>query len=169
MKIKIVYLADYPHLRYRLAEWFMKEWGERYPERTLMDWANTQTYLNKTKLPVTLVALANHSNNPNDSNDKKIVGTVCLRENGMDTHTQWTAWLSYLVIPEEHRGKGIAKLLLDHAVKVAEMLGLSKLHLFTRLSDQTLYLNKGWEIVGQEMYRGGIATIMEKQVKLKDN
>ncbi|TAK75863.1 MAG: GNAT family N-acetyltransferase, partial [Gammaproteobacteria bacterium] len=126
--MKIEYLADNIHFRETIASWFMKEWGSRYPERTLSIWAETQTYLNKDKLPLTLVAIQ----------DNEVVGTVCLRTDGMTTHGEWKAWLSYLVVPESHRGKGIAKELIKQAEKIAKKLGIDELHLFTRLDDPKL-------------------------------
>lgn len=150
--MKIEFLADHLDYRDTIASWFMNEWGTRYPERNLAYWAETQTYINKDKLPLTLIAIE----------DDEIIGTVCLRSDGMSTHSEWKAWLSYLVVPESHRGKGIAKVLVAEAESIAKSLGISELHLFTRLQKPKLYIDMGWRLVGTEDYRGGRVTIMNK-------
>lgn len=94
----------------------------------------------------------------------EIVGTVCLRGDGMTTHEEWKAWLSYLVVPEHHRGKGIGKELVKKAEAIAKEIGINELHLFTRLEDPKLYADLGWNMIGKEEYRGGIVSIMGKIV-----
>jgi hypothetical protein len=84
--MKIEFLVDHINQRETIALWFMKEWGERYPERDLVGWKEMQTYTNSEILPLTLVAIDNN----------EVVGTVCLRSDGMTTHENWKAWLSYL-------------------------------------------------------------------------
>lgn len=155
--MRIEFLADHLDCRDTIASWFMKEWGARYPERTLECWAETQTYINKDKLPLTLIAIE----------DGEIIGTVCLRSDGMSTHSEWKAWLSYLYVPESHRGKGIAKALVAQAEFIAKDLGLSELHLFTRLEKPKLYIDMGWRLTDTEDYRGGRVTIMNKNVDVK--
>ncbi len=156
--MKIVYLKDYPEFRETVATWFMQEWGSRYPERTLDIWEDTQTYLGKEGLPLTLVAI--------DEKTNTLVGTVCLRADGMTTHPDWKGWLSYLLVPPEYRGKGIAKALLKTAESVAFKLNIEILHLFTRLENPSLYVDIGWEIVGREEYRGGVVSVMKKKIIL---
>jgi len=152
----IKFLADHLNYRETIASWYMKEWGARYPERDLSCWAETQTYPNKGKLPLTLVAIENG----------EIVGTVCLRADGMTTHGEWKAWLSYLIVPEAHRRKGIGKALVKQAEAIAEELGFEELHLFTRLDHPKLYADLGWKMVAKEDYRGGVVSVMEKRIKL---
>lgn len=153
--MRIEFLADHINSREIIASWFMKEWGERYPERDLACWAETQTYLNKGKLPLTLVAIEGN----------EIVGTVCLRADGMTSHKEWQAWLSYLVVPEAHRGKGIGKALVKKAEAIASELNINELHLFTRLGNPTLYSALGWGMIGKEEYRGGTVSVMGKTIK----
>ncbi|MBV9576671.1 MAG: GNAT family N-acetyltransferase [Gammaproteobacteria bacterium] len=155
--MKVEFLADHLDCRDKIASWFMKEWGERYPERNLACWVETQTYINKDKLPLTLIAIEND----------EIIGTVCLRSDGMITHSEWKAWLSYLYVPALHRGKGIAKTLVRQAELIATGLGISELHLFTRMEKPKLYIDIGWKLVGTENYRGGHVTIMSKNVDVK--
>ena len=157
--MKIKFLADHHDYRDIIASWFMKEWGKRYPERDLACWSKTQTYVNKDKLPLTLVAIEND----------EVVGTVCLRSDGMSTHEDWKAWLSYLVVPESHRGKGIGKALVMQAEHIAKELGIKELHLFTRLAEPKLYVDLGWELIGKEDYRGGCVSIMTKKTLLELN
>lgn len=155
--MRIEYLSENMAFRETIALWFMQEWGERYPERTLEIWSETQTYPNKSKLPLTLVAIENN----------EVVGTVCLRTDGMTTHQEWKAWLSYLVVPKEHRGRGIAKALIKKSEEIAQELGINELHLFTRLEDPKLYANLEWEMAGRENYRGGMVSVMQKMIEPK--
>ena len=153
--MKIELLADHINQRKKIASWFMKEWGERYPERDLANWAETQTYINRDLLPLTLIAIDNN----------EVVGTVCLRSDGMTTHENWKAWLSYLLVPESYRRKGIGKALIKEAGVVAQKLKIDQLHLFTRLTDPKIYTSLGWEKVGNEEYRGGRVIIMEMNLR----
>ncbi len=152
--MKIGYLADNIQFRETIASWFMDEWGKRYPERDINVWVQEQTYPNRDRLPLTLVAIE----------EGKVVGTVSLRQDGMTTHSEWVAWLSYLVVAKSHRGKGIAKMLLQEADAVAKSLNIEELHLFTRLSDTRLYSNSGWKQIATENYRDGEVYIMQKTI-----
>ncbi|EKD75159.1 MAG: acetyltransferase, GNAT family [uncultured bacterium] len=155
-KMKIVYLADHPKYRKTIGTWLKEEWGERYPERNLTNWSEEQTYLGKAVLPLTLVGI--------DEKTGEALGTVCLRQDGMTTHKEWNAWLSYLVVPKTQRGKGYGKALLQGALKVAEELKLPELHLFTRLPDPRLYQSVGFTVCGKETYRSGEVTVMGKTI-----
>jgi predicted N-acetyltransferase YhbS len=142
--MKIEFLVDHINQREKIASWFMKEWGDRYPERDLANWTEKQTYINREILPLTLVAIDNN----------EVVGTVCLRSDGMTTHENWKACLSYLLVPESHRGKGIGKALIKEVEVVAQKLKIDQLHSFTRLTDPKIYTCLGWNKVGKEQYRG---------------
>jgi GNAT superfamily N-acetyltransferase len=155
--MKIVYLQDQPEHRDTIATWLMQEWGARYPERTFDIWRDTQTYIGKNTLPLTLVAIDEETSAP--------IGTVCLRAEGMTTHPDWKGWLSYLLVPPSHRGKGIAKSLLKAAEDVAIVLNIGTLHLFTRLENPLLYIGAGWDVVGREEYRGGMVSTMKKNFR----
>jgi ribosomal protein S18 acetylase RimI-like enzyme len=164
--MRIKYLADSPNFRPIIASWLMQEWGMRYPERDLENWAQTQTYINKDQLPLTLIAIRDNEliegRSDRVSNISEVIGTVSLRVDGMSIHPEWKAWISYLVVLEAYRGRGIAKELMQQVELTAQVLGIENLHLFTRLENPKLYTGLGWRKIGREFYRGGLVTVMNK-------
>jgi len=154
--MKISYLADHKELIPTLAGWFFKEWSYLYPERTRDDFLRLiGERTNKTRLPLTLVALDSES----------VIGTISLKMHDMNTRQNLTPWLASLYVSENLRGKGLGAKLVDALEKKAQELKIEKLYLYTP-GQENFYSNLGWQVKERTKYRGHPVAIMEKNIVL---
>lgn len=163
MTLRISYLSDFPEHIPQVAQWHKEHWGQNYPERSLEDWIK-QLYLNKNKLPVTLIAWEEINEKP------QLVGTVSLRVGGISLGDETTIWLSGVYVSPSARNRGIALASIKHAIKLCETLStrekpIEKIMLFTRTSGQ-LYKKLGWEIMDTPYYQGGKVLLMSRKIAL---
>jgi GNAT superfamily N-acetyltransferase len=161
MKLKIVYLKDYPQYQTEAAELLMNFWGTRYPDRSLEDWGK-KLYPNKDKIPFTLIAI-DESYNP-----AKLVGMVSLCKEKYPFYPEEGVWLSALFVKESERGKGIAINLTQETIRAAEQLKISNILLFTR-TDGALYKKLGWTLTKTIEYQGSPTLLMERKIFLSDS
>ncbi len=66
------------------------------------------------------------------------------------------AWIEDVVVDEKARGKGVGKLLMEHALKLAESLGAKSVDLTSRPSREVankLYRSLGYELRDTNVYR----------------
>ena len=101
-------------------------------------------------LPLALVAFA----------EGKLVGTVSLKVQDLDTRPEITPWLASLFVVPEWRGRGVASLLIRRVVAEARRLKLPTLFLWTSAAE-ALYLKLGWRTVERTEYCGKRIVIMQ--------
>lgn len=149
MDVKIVPLFDYPQYVPEVIELAKKEWSGLFPTKKDYEWV----YLNNEKIPLTYVALDFSQDLP------KLVGTFCIRINDYGMYEELSPWLSYVVVPEEYRGQGIGKLMVNFSLEEAKKFGVANLYLFTEKA-QDLYSRYGWKAVESFEYMGTEITLM---------
>lgn len=92
--------------------------------------------LNRRKIsdiPMTHICLEN----------SKCIGTISLFPNDLSKLNQLTPWLAALYVAEEHRGRGIAKILIHSIENEAVRLGYNKIYLRTETA-QDYYSKLNW-------------------------
>jgi len=77
--------------------------------------------------------------------DGECVGTVALWNNDLGVRQDLTPWLACLYVAKEHRGQGVAAMLVDYCMAEAKRLGFEQLYLITEL--EGLYEKMGWRFV----------------------
>ena len=160
-EIKIHFLAEHPVLIGKLARLSWTEWKPIYLERGQAFEDAVKNYRERTNidcLPLTLVALHGH----------ELVGTVSLKYHDLDTRPNLDPWLGALLVLPDWRGRGIATMLMSHAMKIARKLNLERLYLWTH-SAEGLYLKLGWQVVERTHYCGKEIVVMETDVAKKRN
>jgi GNAT superfamily N-acetyltransferase len=153
--ITIDYLADHPGLVEQLARLSWNEWRPIYEERdqTFDDAVkNYRERTNKDCLPLTLVALHN----------EELAGTVSLKFHDLDTRPQLNPWLGALLVLPDWRNRGVASILVHHAVDTARRLNLPELFLWTH-SAEGLYLKLDWRVVERTEYCGKKIVVMKTE------
>lgn len=102
-------------------------------------------------LPISLVAL---------SEDGNLVGSANVVVTTL-THKHLSPWLSSVVVPSAHRGKGIASKLALAAVAQARRFGFDKIYLFTP-RNESLYAGLGWTTFDRSAINGVAVCLMER-------
>lgn len=154
--IRIMHLADVPHLAPILARWTMETWGHLNPERTLDDLtADFTRRAARNTIPQTLVAVtarAGHASEP--------VGMASLVQHDLTTRPDLTPWMAAVFVAPAARGQGIGSRLVQAVVAEARSLGVPRLYLLTP-DQQRLYSRLGWEPLFDTEYRGELVTVMQ--------
>ena len=142
--IRIDLLADHPAHPETLARWHMEEWAGYYAGRTLAQVTGAfQARARRSGLPQALLALKGTD----------VVGTVSLAATSISTHAHLTPWMIGLYVAPEQRGKGVASVLVRHAVDRARSLGERVLHVAVRSHEES-YVSAGWEVIDRVRHEG---------------
>ena len=90
--MNIDFLANHQHFIPQIAQWFYAEWSHLIPsvsreevERRIAERINTG------RIPMALVCLQ----------DNELLGTICLKEQDMETRMELTPWLAGLYVKTE--------------------------------------------------------------------
>jgi len=155
-ELNIHLLADRPDWVPLLASWFYEEWGQNWPELTLLDYQDQFTSrLNRDRFPLAVVA----------SLDGVPVATTSLKLHEMDIYPQYPHWLGGVYTLPEYRRRGFGAQTIEAAVQQAVRLGATELYLYTRHS-MALYDRLGWVTIERPVYRGREVILM-KRILLK--
>lgn len=153
--MRIEFLADHDRHLSLVADWQQAEFGYLNPAVSLEQRrARLRESLQHAGLPLTLVAL---------SEDGRALGAASLLPQTL-THPQLTPWLSSVVVPTEHRGRGVASALSLRALAEAARLGFETLHLFTP-RNESLYARLGWSLLERSEYNGLPIAIMARPTR----
>ena len=139
MRVRIAHLMECTSCIPTIAAWQQQEFGYLAPAGTVEQRiARLSAAHDRDSLPISLVAFAEGGDHP--------VGSANVLASTL-THKHLSPWLSSVVVPDEHRGKGIASKLALAAVAEAGRLGFDQIYLFTPRSEQ-LYARLGWRRFG---------------------
>lgn len=143
--ITIGFLADYPDTIPILAKWFRDQWPDYYA-----NWSQTemeQDFLEDTsrnRLPCRLVAF--------ESNE--LVGTIILREQGIETLPGLQPELGGLYVIKSHRGHGIATELVRAGMKLALDQGYETVYA-TTVAAAGILERLGWQFIRTVIHQDG--------------
>ncbi len=151
--IKIYRLENKPDFAKEVSDWIESSWGilpiHDYFKAIL---GRQKWYLN---YPVTLIATSN----------EKIIGTVSLLLNDLETRPEINPWIGCLFVKEEYRKNGVGSILMNEIEKFfASNFFTETCYLFTEDQDQ-LYRKLGWSFVEMDTYHGRKIAIMKKDFK----
>jgi predicted N-acetyltransferase YhbS len=143
--ITIGFLADHLDTIPTLAKWFRDQWSDYYANWSEADML--QDFLEDTSrnsLPSRLVAF--------ESNE--LVGTIILREHGIETLPEYQPELGGLYVRESHRGHGIGTELVRAGMKVASEQGYATVSA-TTVAAAGILERLGWEFVKTVIHQDG--------------
>ena len=153
--MKLEYLADNLEFLPVLANWFFEEWGYLEKERTFKkEMDNLRKYLNKEKVPLILLAVEN----------EELLGAAQIKYHEMSIYPDKEHWLGGVYVSKNHRGKGIARQLIQELINIAVSLNIKKLYLQTQKLDGGLYRRMGWKPIEQVNYLNLDVLVMEKEI-----
>lgn len=91
----------------------------------------------------------------------RVLGTAALKPQDLDIRPHLTPWLGGMFVLPEHRGRGIASLLVRAIVVEALRVGLVELYLWTP-SSESLYARHGWAVLERASYHDQQICIMHR-------
>jgi len=154
--MEIGFLEDHQMQIPIIAEWFYREWGWFYPGLSIRDLEKRfMARTHKTVLPLALVAL-----------DKgKVVGTVSLKKQDMDTRPQYSPWLASLYVCAAYRPRRVGQVLVHAGITEARKLGLEQLYLYTlNRRHVPYYTAHGWSFHEQTVYKKKDVFIVHRKI-----
>ncbi len=132
--IQIDFLANHKQFVDIVAKFWCLEWGSDKSEQGIKKTKDRiLDRLNTDKIPLIFIAFS----------ADKCIGTVAIVEDDLEKRPDLTPWIASVYIDKEYRGHGIAKLLVETAVKKAKGLGLKIIYLHTETA-HGLYEKMGW-------------------------
>lgn len=149
------FLANHKNQIHQVAEWLNNEWGYLHPNRSYQDLCSQlESIVNIKTPPLHIIAL----------DEDKLVGVVALKLTEMEMFPEREHWLGSLFVAPENRGQGIATLLEEEIVRLANTLSVSELYLQTEALDGGLYSRLGWKEREKVSDQGIKVLVMEKRL-----
>jgi len=152
--MEIRFLKEHPNSIIQIAQWYYAEWNEIY-EVLGMSFEDVKKAVaertNTDLIPLSIVAL----------DDRRVVGTGCLKTYDMDTRIELTPWLAGIYVEQTQRRKGIGSMIVIRLEGIAKNLGIQRLYLYTPQSTK-FYTRLGWAEYEIITYKGQKVTIMDK-------
>ena len=136
-----------------VARWYFDTWGKGVPGNTFKKLlSRLEGELNRTTVPLTMVAL--QSGRP--------IGAAQIKRNELNIFPVETFWLSGVYTTPGARGWGLASMLAEKMVSIAETLDINALYLQTEALNGGLYARLGWKDV-QTLYNMGINVLVMRR------
>lgn len=134
--MELLLLADAPEMIETIAQWHYDQWGRADPrmtfERVL---AKVSASVERTTAPMMVLARENGV----------VVGTAQLKFRELDLDPDFDYWLGSVYVVPEHRGRGVASLLVAEVLDRARAAGIEHLYLQTEDLSGGLYRRHGFE------------------------
>jgi GNAT superfamily N-acetyltransferase len=154
--MEITFLKELLDSIIQIAQWYYAEWKGIY-EASGLSFEDVKTAVaertNTGTIPLAVVAL----------DDKRIVGTGCLKTHDMDTRIELTPWLAGIYVERTKRRKGIGSMIVSCLDDIVKKLGMPRLYLYTPRST-IFYARLGWVENVITTYKGQHVAIMEKKL-----
>lgn len=151
--LSIIKISDKPELAEFAANWFASKWNiplEAYRE-------SMQEGIRQPKAVPQWYILVD--------NQGRIVGGAGIIENDFHERKDLSPNVCALYVEKEHRNKGLARRLLDHARQEAGAMGYKEVYLITDHKD--FYEKCGWEYLTDVNCDGGEVSRMYRATTLK--
>lgn len=151
--MRIEYLADHQDFLGELAALHFGEWSYLRPDESLA--GRTERLRNCTgrTIPAVFVGVI----------DGELVGSAMFMPNDLPSHRHLTPWLAGVFVKPEHRGCGLAKLLIERVVAHAASQGFRDLYLCT-IHDHSMYEKLGWTVIERPAYNGTPVALMVRHI-----
>ncbi len=138
--VRILALAEAPHLIPTLRRWLVTEWPAYYgPSGPGDAGADLQARAQRAALPVGVVAL---------DEEGAPLGTAALTATSIRSHAHLTPWLSGLLVEPTARRRGIGARLVEAIEAEAVARGFERLYAATDTAGGIL-ARRGWVVVDE--------------------
>ena len=134
--MKIEYLNRYPEYTEVVSTWIYNEFVNETSDIKLEEIIEFLKNNKTDTFPITFVAIKN----------KECLGTISIFENDLKTQNELKPWLASLYVAPNHRGKGIANLLIENVLKKVKKMNYFHLYLRTEHTAE-YYKKRGWSFL----------------------
>ena len=142
--VQTAFLADHADTIPTLALWFQAQWPDYYAQQALSEIEQGfRVRMNRDRLPLGLVAFC----------AGELAGTIVLREQAIETHSQYRPGLGGLYVSAPLRGRGVGTELVRAGMVAARELGYEVVYTTTQVAGGIL-LRLGWEWKESILHRG---------------
>ena len=121
--------------RQQLAQWYHAQWGQDAGWSLEQELQRLNPPQDAEGFPNLIAAF----------DDDQLVGAVQLKRREMQAFPQYEHWLGSVFVADSHRGRGLARGLVEQAAAQAVRMGVSDLYLQTEALDGGLYARLGWK------------------------
>ncbi|WP_295893936.1 GNAT family N-acetyltransferase [uncultured Vibrio sp.] len=150
--MKISLLADHPYEAPKIAKWYYDEWARiasNVTEEIVLEKV-VEKSVNRTSIPLSLVAHL----------DGELIGVIELKIRENKNYPEYEHWIGGVFTNHNHRGKGVAHVLIESAKDKALNLGIKTLYLQCESFNIDLYFNHGFKVLHQAQHHDIETTIM---------
>lgn len=151
--MEIHFLDEHPDCIPQLAAWCHEEWKDFYGEQTVADVERYFTAnMVRDRIPLSYVAVE----------EGRPCGTFTLDVEDVDLHRykDLSPWLVCVYVDKKHRGRGLGRRLIHHALDEALRLKVISLYLWTE-NLESLYTRLGWRMLERTRLHGHDITVMQ--------
>ncbi|RYV01682.1 GNAT family N-acetyltransferase [Shewanella sp. OPT22] len=150
--MEIAYLADHSQHLDTIAKWYYDEWGNEGQRLSYQDVyeKGKARVTNKGQLPFSFIV----------KSDNTLMGVAELKYTEHENYPEYVHWLGGVYVCSNHRGKGVARVLVNNAQKHAQALGVKLLYLQCDDHLINFYASLGFKPLHKADYNGDITTIM---------
>ena len=150
-------LANHSQYLVPLSKWYHQAFLHLTNPLTLEQrQVNLQQHTKDQPLPTSFVAIKR----------QHLLGGLCLLEHDLETHRNFSPWLSRIFVHPQARGQSVATSLINHAVDYIQDLGHEQLYLLTE-KKQIFFSRVGFEEIDKTSLNGFALSIMVLNLKEK--
>lgn len=151
--MEIVRLRNRPELVPEVAGWIYREFPCAFGGESLKDWISAVAYGQLDGSLTTFVIL-----------DEGIpLATASFDLEDLSSHPHLSPWLASVYTKPEHRGRGLAEMLLSQVEKEARSRGFERIYLYTA-DQESFYAKRGWETLEGSRLDGEPIVVMRKNL-----
>ncbi len=146
MALDIVDLRERPHQADAVAERIWNAFWKRHGTPLAQIREGRGVILkNGQSVPFALVA----------ESDGQVCGNTLVIDNDEPAKPELGPWVAAVWVDEPMRGGGVARALIDEAVRRAGTLGVPRLYLISRPALQPFYTGLGWRVLEEGVGKNG--------------
>jgi len=150
--MEVSLLADCPDCYKQIAKWYFDEWASLVPNAKLgeVEEKVLARAANRTDIPLAFVV----------HNKGALVGAADLKFRENADYPEYEHWLGGVYVDRQHRGQGVASVLIEYAKRHALKLAIPRLYLQCESHNIALYQKAGFVCLHQAKHHKMETTIM---------
>jgi len=149
------FLKNHPEVLPIIADWYFQEWGYLMENHSVeKEKKRQEIYLNDDKIPFILLGMEKD----------ELIGVIQIKYREMSIYPEKEHWLGGVYVVKAHRGKGVARAIIEKALQMMPDYGVEKLHLQTENLTGGLYAKMGWQALKEVVYNGVRVLVMERKI-----
>jgi N-acetylglutamate synthase-like GNAT family acetyltransferase len=147
--MKFFNLKDKPEYIPIVAKWFHEEWSHLNPSRSLEDVIDLIHKIFQSEADEIFIC----------TSKQEVVSSITLRAYELEHESEYSPWLSSLVVDKTKRRNGIGKKTINFFIEYCQSHDISKVYLFTENLNEW-YAKLGWNTIKETSFKSHTGEIM---------